>query len=220
MTTIRELFDLSDRVAIVTGGGTHLGRAMATALGELGAAVYIASRRVELCEQVASELRDAGIDCVGLGCDVTVESQVEALGQTGNGRPRSPRRYGLQRGRQRHDDVHPRRGRRRIQDDAGDERHQHIHMRPGRGARDDPSALRRDHHPQLDPRFSEQRQAFLRRLRIQQVGAAVPGSQRRRHQPDEIAGHGARRAWDHGELPKPRSDTEGKHAPNHGRARP
>ena len=79
MATIRELFDLSDRVAIVTGGGTHLGRAMATALGELGAAVYIASRRVELCEQVASELRDAGIDCVGLGCDVTVESQVEAL---------------------------------------------------------------------------------------------------------------------------------------------
>ena len=52
---------------------------MAIALGELGAAVYIASRRAELCERVASELRAGGIDCTGLGCDVTVESEVEAL---------------------------------------------------------------------------------------------------------------------------------------------
>ena len=40
---IQEMFELHDRVAIITGGGTHLGRAMATALGELGAATVIAS---------------------------------------------------------------------------------------------------------------------------------------------------------------------------------
>ncbi len=79
MTTTHDLFDLSGRVAVVTGGGTHLGRAMATALGEMGAVVYIASRRKKLCEQVATDLRDAGIDCMGLGCDVTVESDVDAL---------------------------------------------------------------------------------------------------------------------------------------------
>lgn len=76
---INELFDLHGRVAIVTGGGTHLGRAMATTLGELGAAVVIASRRKPLCEEVAEEMRRDGIDCTGLGCDVTDEEQVNKL---------------------------------------------------------------------------------------------------------------------------------------------
>ena len=57
MTKIQDLFDLSGKVAIVTGGGTHLGKAMATSLGELGASVYIASRRQDLCEEVAEEMR-------------------------------------------------------------------------------------------------------------------------------------------------------------------
>ena len=38
---VQALFDLTGRAAVVTGGGTHLGRAMAEALGELGAAVYL-----------------------------------------------------------------------------------------------------------------------------------------------------------------------------------
>lgn len=76
---IQEMFQLHDRVAIITGGATHLGRAMTTALGELGAATVIASRRKALCEQVAAELQEAGITCVGLGCDVTDEAQVNTL---------------------------------------------------------------------------------------------------------------------------------------------
>ena len=76
---MQELFDMSGSVAVVTGGATHLGKAIATGLGELGATVYIASRRRELCEQVASEMRDSGIDCTGLGCDATDEQQVDAL---------------------------------------------------------------------------------------------------------------------------------------------
>ena len=79
---IQELFDLSGRVAIVTGGGTHLGRAMATSLGELGASVYIASRRRELCEEVAEEMRSCGLDFTGLGCDVTNERMVDGLVDT------------------------------------------------------------------------------------------------------------------------------------------
>lgn len=76
---MQKLFDLSGRVAVVTGGGTHLGRAMATALGELRATVVIASRRGELCEQVAAELRDDGLDCTGLRCDATDEADVNSL---------------------------------------------------------------------------------------------------------------------------------------------
>lgn len=51
------LFDLTGQAAIVTGGATHLGKAMATALAELGATVYLASRRGERCEAVAAERR-------------------------------------------------------------------------------------------------------------------------------------------------------------------
>ena len=57
---ISEQFDMTGRVAVVTGGGTHLGRAMTTALAELGATVIIASRRKELCEQVAAEMSYRG----------------------------------------------------------------------------------------------------------------------------------------------------------------
>ncbi|MCH8230847.1 MAG: SDR family oxidoreductase [Chloroflexi bacterium] len=78
---VQELFDLTGRSAIVTGGGTHLGTAFTEALCDLGAKVYIASRRAELCEQVAAELRERGFDVIGLGCDVTDESQVDALVQ-------------------------------------------------------------------------------------------------------------------------------------------
>jgi gluconate 5-dehydrogenase len=77
--SIQQLFDLTGRTAIVTGGGTHLGTAFTEALGDLGANVYIASRRAELCEEVAERLRGRGMDVTAVGCDVTDESQVDAL---------------------------------------------------------------------------------------------------------------------------------------------
>ncbi len=76
---IQDMFDMTGKVAIITGGGTHLGTSMASALGELGASVAIASRRKELCEEVAAELRGQGMDCTGHGCDVTSEEQVNGL---------------------------------------------------------------------------------------------------------------------------------------------
>ena len=79
MPTVTDMFDMTGKAAIVTGGATHLGRAMATALCELGASVTIASRRAALCEQVAAQLRDEGYDCVGAGCDVTSEEDVNDL---------------------------------------------------------------------------------------------------------------------------------------------
>ena len=79
MPTVAYMFDMTGKAAIVTGGATHLGRAMATALCELGASVTIASRRAALCEQVAAQLQDEDYDCVGAGCDVTSEQEVDAL---------------------------------------------------------------------------------------------------------------------------------------------
>jgi NAD(P)-dependent dehydrogenase (short-subunit alcohol dehydrogenase family) len=77
--SIQELLDLNGRTAIVTGGGTHLGTAFTEALSDLGAKVYIASRRSELCEDVAQRLRGECRDVIAMGCDVTEEAQVDAL---------------------------------------------------------------------------------------------------------------------------------------------
>ena len=55
-----ELFDLSGKVAIVTGGSRGLGREMVLAFAEHGADVIIASRKIDNCEAVADELRSMG----------------------------------------------------------------------------------------------------------------------------------------------------------------
>ncbi len=55
-----ELFDLSGKVAIVTGGSRGLGREMVLAFAEHGADVVIASRKIENCEVVAKEVRALG----------------------------------------------------------------------------------------------------------------------------------------------------------------
>ena len=53
-----DAFDLTGRVAVVTGGSRGLGREMVTAFAEHGADVVIASRKLEACEELAAEVRD------------------------------------------------------------------------------------------------------------------------------------------------------------------
>jgi len=77
--SVKDLFDMTGRVAVVTGGGTHLGTVMAEALGELGATVVLASRRLEVCEEAAAGLRERNIDAHGARCDATDESEVRTL---------------------------------------------------------------------------------------------------------------------------------------------
>ena len=54
-----ELFDLTDRVVLVTGGSRGLGREMAFAAAQCGADVIIASRKMEACEATAAEIASA-----------------------------------------------------------------------------------------------------------------------------------------------------------------
>jgi gluconate 5-dehydrogenase len=75
---IRDLFNLSGRVALITGGATGLGSQMAEALAESGAAVALASRREELCAARAEDLaRATGARTAGLRLDVSVKRDVE-----------------------------------------------------------------------------------------------------------------------------------------------
>lgn len=55
-----DTFDLTDRVAIVTGGSRGIGQAIAEGFAEVGARVVIASRKAEACEATARRIRDSG----------------------------------------------------------------------------------------------------------------------------------------------------------------
>jgi NAD(P)-dependent dehydrogenase (short-subunit alcohol dehydrogenase family) len=72
-----EQFRLDGRVAVVTGGTRGLGRAMALALGQAGAAVTVCSRHVDEARAVAADLARAnGCPCEGLGMDVAEPTDV------------------------------------------------------------------------------------------------------------------------------------------------
>ncbi len=75
----RGIFDLGGRVAVITGGGTGIGRATALVLAEYGAKVVIASRKVDNLERVAAELRERGHDCLVVPTDVRDAEQCDAL---------------------------------------------------------------------------------------------------------------------------------------------
>ena len=70
---------LKGKTIIVTGGGTGLGKSMATRFGELGANLVIASRREQVIQDAAEELRKTGADVLGLTCDVRDPASVQAM---------------------------------------------------------------------------------------------------------------------------------------------
>jgi gluconate 5-dehydrogenase len=79
MPHIRELFDLTGKVALVTGGSRGLGREIAEGLAEAGATVIITARREQWLGPAQEEMRAAGLAVTAQTCDVTDSAAVEAL---------------------------------------------------------------------------------------------------------------------------------------------
>jgi gluconate 5-dehydrogenase len=73
-----DLFSLSGRVALVTGGSRGLGLDMAVGLGEAGAAIMITARREQWLTTAEADLRARGITCPSVVCDVSNVDQVNA----------------------------------------------------------------------------------------------------------------------------------------------
>ena len=167
------------RVALVTGGGTGIGRATAIELAASGARVAVCGRREEPLARVRAEIEAAGGDCLAVAADLREPEGVERVVGRGaralrgarrarqqrrrpvHGAGRGDHREGLARGRARHRrcglEHHP--GRRDAVDDPG-------RRRPDRVRRLQPAAR----HPRLRPRGRGARRRREPRLR---TGARV-----------------------------------------------
>jgi len=64
------LFDLTGKVAVVTGASSGLGVQFAKALAKQGAKIAIVARRVEKLDAVKKEIEELGVECVAVKCDV------------------------------------------------------------------------------------------------------------------------------------------------------
>lgn len=76
---VYSLFDLSGKIAIVTGGGIGLGQQIALALAEAGCNVVTCSRKLERCEEVAQEIEKMGRKASAFRCDITNGEEIEQV---------------------------------------------------------------------------------------------------------------------------------------------
>ncbi len=76
---LQSLFDLTGKVALVTGGSRGLGREMVRAFAAAGADVVVASRKLENCVRVAEEVRDLGRKALPVACHVGRWEEIDRL---------------------------------------------------------------------------------------------------------------------------------------------
>ena len=66
------MFDISGKVAIVTGGYSGIGRGIAEGLAEAGADIVICARNFEKCQEAVAEIARLGVKTLVVKCDVSI----------------------------------------------------------------------------------------------------------------------------------------------------
>ena len=81
MRSIKDLFDLNGRVALLTGASKGMGYAMAEALAELGAHVVVSSRKQDACEEAAAAINEQFGEnaATAIACNIGYKDQLQAL---------------------------------------------------------------------------------------------------------------------------------------------
>lgn len=74
-----ELFNLTGKVALVTGSTKGIGKAIATRLADAGASVVISSRNQDACDEVAAEINAAGGKALAIACNINYKDQLQQL---------------------------------------------------------------------------------------------------------------------------------------------
>ena len=67
------LFDLSGKVAVITGSTKGIGKAIAERMAEHGARVVISSRNQDACNEVAQGIRDKGGNAIAIACNINYQ---------------------------------------------------------------------------------------------------------------------------------------------------
>ena len=73
------MFDLSGKVAIITGSTKGIGKSIAENMAALGAKVIISSRKPEACDAVAKEIQDKGFEATAIPCHIGRKDALEEL---------------------------------------------------------------------------------------------------------------------------------------------
>src|SRR5215207_5036045 len=76
---VKDLFDLTGKTAIVTGGSRGIGKEMAEGLTEAGANLMLCARRAEWLEATVTEFEGKGFNVIGNTCDVAKPAEIQAV---------------------------------------------------------------------------------------------------------------------------------------------
>ena len=87
-------FDLTDRVAIVTGGSDGIGKGIALAMAEAGADIVVAARQQQKIDAAVAGIKALGRRAVGVSVDVSDPAQIQRIADAAMGRVWQGRRAG------------------------------------------------------------------------------------------------------------------------------